>query len=98
MITKQDLEDMGALSPLLKDFLMTTITEGVDQMAEVLDMGKVDYDHFFNDLKDSEAKQMFEFLNDVALPLFNESELYERSSKVKDMCNLLTKYKGLKKN
>jgi hypothetical protein len=98
MITKQDLEDMGALSPLLKDFLMTTITEGVDQMADVLDLGKVDYDHFFNDLKDSEAKQMFEFLNEVALPLFDDSEMYELSSKVKNMSDLLTKYKGLKKN
>ena len=98
MITKQDLEDMGALSPLLKDFLMTTITEGVDQMADVLDLGKVDYDHFFNDLKDSEAKQMFEFLNEVALPLFDGVEMYELSSKVKNMSDLLTKYKGLKKN
>ena len=98
MITKQDLEDMGALSPLLKDYLMTTITEGVDQMADVLDLGKVDYDHFFNDLKDSEAKQMFEFLNEVALPLFDDSEMYELSSKVKNMSDLLTKYKGLKKN
>ena len=97
MITKQELEDMEAMSPLLKDFLINSISEGVQQMAEVIEVGKKDYDYFFKQLGDSEVKEMYKFLSEVALPLFDENEMYERSAKAKNMCDLLTKYRGLKK-
>ena len=98
MLSKEDLELIEEVSPVLKDYLLVSINEGINSMLDIIDAGKNDYNAFFETVDKNEAKEMFNFIEDVALPFYTEKEMFEYSSKCKKISDLLTKYKGLKKN
>ena len=98
MLSKEDLDLIEEISPVLKDYVLVSINEGINSMLQIIDNGENNYERIFKEVSKSEAKEMFDFIHGVALPFYTQKEMYEYSSKCKKISDLLIKYKGLKEN
>ena len=94
MLSEKDLDLIEGISPVLKDYLLVSINEGVQSMLDIIVQNEGKYDDFFKSITNSEAKEMLNFINEVALPFYTKREMFEYSAKCKKISDLITKYKG----
>jgi len=94
MLSEKDLDMIEGISPILGDYLLVSINEGVQSMLDIIVQNEGNYEEFFKSLDTFEAKEMLSFINEVALPFYTKREMFEYSTKCKKISDLITKYKG----
>lgn len=94
MLSEKDLNLIESISPVLGDYLLVSINEGVQSMLDIIIQNEDNYEEFFKGVDTYEAKEMLNFINEVALPFYTKREMFEYSAKCKKISDLITKYKG----